>query len=89
MNFYNKKLVRVFCLFKHKAWAITLGQNTFYSVPKEEVSIYWKRHEDKHKQQWKEVGLFLFPIKYLWFSMTRGYYNNPYEREARRAELTE
>lgn len=44
------------------------------------------RHEVKHILQYQEHGWFLFLMKYLWYSMRYGYYNNPLEREARAAE---
>lgn len=44
------------------------------------------RHEVKHILQYQEHGWFMFLIKYLWYCVRFGYYNNPLEREARAAE---
>ena len=88
MDKFNQKWVRIFCLFRSKTWAITLGQTTFYSASKEFVSedLKWQRHENKHKEQWEKEGLFFFPLKYLFYSIRYGYKNNPYEIEARSCE---
>lgn len=46
----------------------------------------WVKHELCHIQQFKEHGYFGFIIKYLWESFRKGYYNNRFEVEARKAE---
>jgi len=46
----------------------------------------WLRHEVCHVKQWNRKGYLLFLIQYLWFSARVGYYNNPFEFEARQAE---
>lgn len=46
----------------------------------------WVKHETCHLQQFKKHGNFIFIVKYLWESMKRGYHNNKYEIEARKAE---
>jgi hypothetical protein len=46
----------------------------------------WVRHELCHIRQFKEHGCFLFIVKYTWESITKGYYNNRFEEEARAAE---
>ena len=46
----------------------------------------WVKHELCHIKQFKEHGYFLFFVKYLWESIRKGYYNNRFEVEARRAE---
>jgi hypothetical protein len=38
-------------------------------------------HELVHVRQWRTVPL--FPLRYLWESLRRGYRNNRFEREAR------
>lgn len=45
------------------------------------------RHEIKHAEQMKRDGVLRFLVKYLWWSVRYGYWNNPYEIEARAAEL--
>lgn len=46
----------------------------------------WVKHELCHVQQYKQYGFFNFLLRYLWESMRKGYYNNKYEVEARKAE---
>ncbi|MEO6251675.1 MAG: DUF4157 domain-containing protein [Ferruginibacter sp.] len=46
----------------------------------------WVKHELCHIQQFKKHGYFGFIIKYLWESLRKGYYNNRFEVEARKAE---
>jgi hypothetical protein len=46
----------------------------------------WLKHELCHIRQFKQHGFLLFIIKYLWQSVKKGYYNNPFEVEARAAE---
>ena len=84
MNYFNQKWVLMLRTPRDcTTWAITLGQNTFYSTPWADPA--WQRHEDCHKAQWAKDGL-CFMIKYLWYSARLGYWNNPYEIEARKAE---
>jgi hypothetical protein len=72
-------------LFNTSEWAITIGQTTYYSCPKQSVNDRWKRHEDKHKEQWLREGAIKFTIKYLYYQLRFGYDMNPYEIEARKA----
>jgi len=46
----------------------------------------WLKHELCHIKQFKEHGYFIFVVKYLWESIRKGYYNNRFEIEARKAE---
>lgn len=46
----------------------------------------WVKHELCHIRQFKQHGYFCFIIKYLWESLRKGYYNNRFEVEARKAE---
>jgi hypothetical protein len=46
----------------------------------------WVKHELCHIRQFKQHGYFCFIVKYLWESMRKGYYNNRFEVEARKAE---
>jgi len=48
----------------------------------------WVRHELKHVEQFNYYGAIPFVVRYLWESLKKGYYNNRYEVEARRAELS-
>jgi hypothetical protein len=49
----------------------------------------WVRHELKHVEQFSYYGTIPFVIRYLWESIKNGYYNNRFEVEARRAEVSE
>lgn len=44
------------------------------------------RHELKHIEQMQNEGYIRFFTKYLWYSARYGYFDNPYEVEAREAE---
>ena len=46
----------------------------------------WLKHELCHIRQFRENGFFMFLTRYLWESMRKGYYNNRFEIEARKAE---
>ena len=46
----------------------------------------WVKHELCHINQFKKYGYFNFVVRYLWQSLRKGYYNNPFEVEARKAE---
>jgi len=85
MDIYNSKFPMLFALGGAKQWAVTIGQTTWYSVPKEQVDDAWRRHEDEHKRQWQEEGRLKFATKYLWYQARYGYQNNPYEIEARQS----
>ena len=90
MDKYNHWLGKFLKKINHaKDYAITLGQTVYYSESKEYVMARprWIKHENCHKKQWKEEGLFKFAIKYMWYNLTKGYEKNPYEIEARAASL--
>jgi hypothetical protein len=40
-----------------------------------------------HVKQWKREGAFVFLYKYIKYSFQLGYFNNPFEIEARKASL--
>jgi hypothetical protein len=46
----------------------------------------WVKHELCHIRQYRQQGMVIFIIKYLWESIRKGYYNNRFEVEARAAE---
>lgn len=46
----------------------------------------WVKHELCHIRQFKQHGYFCFIVKYLLESIRKGYYNNRFEVEARKAE---
>jgi hypothetical protein len=65
--------------------------NTIYlhCISKEEIinNTQLLQHEVMHIKQWKREGAFIFLFKYIKFTFQFGYYNNPLEIEARKAEL--
>jgi hypothetical protein len=46
------------------------------------------RHELQHVRQYRQQGFVRFLFLYLLESLRKGYYNNRFEAEARRAEMT-
>ena len=57
-----------------------------YALPGHENNQRLLRHERKHLEQIERDGRLLFSIKYLWWLVRCGYWLNPYEIEARKAE---
>lgn len=53
---------------------------------KEEVTDKLFRHELEHVYQVRRLGWLKFYITYLWYLVTKGYKNNPYELEANARE---
>lgn len=47
----------------------------------------WLCHELQHVKQYQKEGSFIFLCKYIWYWMQVGYYNIPYEKDARDNEL--
>jgi hypothetical protein len=83
-------VARVAAFFmKGQKVAIVLGNTIYLHGTKEAEfleTIHWLRHELMHVWQYRQQGTFLFLIKYGWESLQKGYWNNPYEIEAREAE---
>ena len=74
---------------KSKAVAMVLGSTIhLHNISKEDFlkNTRLVKHELCHVQQYKEHGFIGFLIKYLWGCMRYGYYNCPFEKEARAAE---
>ncbi|MGH7551835.1 MAG: eCIS core domain-containing protein [Longimicrobiales bacterium] len=67
------------------AAATTLG-DTIIVHPSVELTERLLTHELEHVRQWRRQP-FLFPVLYAWNHLRFGYESNPYEVEARRAEL--
>lgn len=44
------------------------------------------RHEAKHLEQIRRDGPLGFSVRNVWWTLRHGYWNNPYEREARACE---
>ena len=69
--------------------AIVLGRTIhLYNVSKQELlkNEKWLKHELCHIKQFQQYGFITFIAKYLWESIKKGYFNNKFEVEARRAE---
>ncbi|AYD48615.1 DUF4157 domain-containing protein [Arachidicoccus soli] len=76
---------------KEKRVAITMGNKIYlFGVNKEAFmkDEPWVRHELTHVQQFEKYGFAKFIGKYLLESFKKGYYNNKWEEEARRAETS-
>ena len=90
MDQYNSRIAKIarWCGGGTRGYAITLGQTTYYTESEAYVLAdpAWMAHENWHKVQWARDGIFKFAILYLWYSITKGYQNNPYEVEAREHE---
>lgn len=67
-----------------KGW--TSFWHTIYVLPGHEHDKRLLRHERCHLEQIERDGRLLFSIRYLWWLARYGYWNNPYEVEARAAE---
>ena len=59
---------------------------TIYVLPGYEHDRRLLRHERKQLEQIERDGRLVFSIKYLWWLARYGYWLNPYEIEARKAE---
>ena len=86
---YNQKWTLYFAQGEATTNAITLSKDTTYYSESECVvnsDRAWQRHENKHKEQWRRDGI-LFPFIYIYRHLKYGYENNPYEVDARNAEI--
>ena len=77
---YNSKFVPK----GYKAWVIY--PYMFFSEAKCTDVLF--RHELQHVYQVRKYGWFKFYATYLWYSATKGYWDNPYEIEARGVQNT-
>ena len=69
--------------------AIVIGRTIhLYNVTRQQFlqNEKWVKHEACHLKQFQRHGYFSFILKYLWESVWKGYQQNKYEAEARRAE---
>ena len=67
------------------AAAVTLGR-TVLVHPSVRPGNRLIRHELAHVRQWERHPL-TFPFRYIGYHIRHGYHDNPYEAEARAAEL--
>ena len=74
----------VFARMGAPAAAVTLGR-TIVVNPGSRLTARLLAHELVHVRQWRHD--LLFPLRYTMATIRHGYLNNPYEVEARQAEL--
>lgn len=61
--------------------------NTIYYLREKDLNDEkLRKHELCHVAQIKREGYIKFTIKYMWYNFKVGYWNNPYEIEARQVE---
>lgn len=68
--------------------AITLPPWGVYALAEHLDDERLQRHEQAHWEQALRMGTPKFYAKYLWYSLRYGYFHNPMEVEARKAEQT-
>ena len=67
-----------------QGWTSCWG--VIYMAPGYELHEALLRHERKHLEQMQRDGKLVYSIKYSYWLLRYGYWNNPYEIEARAAE---
>jgi len=70
-----------------KGW--TSFWNTIYLDPEHLDDEPLIRHEMAHIDQIQRDGKIVFTLKYLFWTVRYGYWNNPYEIEARQKEISD
>jgi hypothetical protein len=94
VRIYENSRIAAIAAFKLRTrrCAVVIGHSIFlHKTLKEEFlsDTRWVKHELCHVRQWKQKGWLLFGLQYLWLSIRFGYYNNPFEIEARNAETSD
>ena len=72
-----------------RAVAMVMGNTIhLHNISKEEFLQDERlvKHELCHVEQYRQHGFIRFIVRYLWESLRKGYYNNPFEVAAREAE---
>ena len=69
-----------------KMGAIVMPNGVCYVTLPLPLPLWLQRHEAVHWEQYNRHGRLLFVIMYLVELMRRGYWNNKFEIEARKAE---
>ncbi len=87
---HNSIIARVAAFVLRSSSCALVIRNTIYLYGiRQEAFLQntaWLRHELTHVIQYQREGMLFFLLKYVYFSITKGYTNNPYEIEARGAE---
>lgn len=66
--------------------AITISKDTAWYIDYKSLdNENLRKHEEVHMAQFEQHGWFKFVVKYLYYSCRYGYWNNPFEVEARNA----
>lgn len=79
---YKSKLLIFF-----PKWVDAFVFNKTIYVRESTISNRLLKHELQHVKQYKEQGIFKFLIKYFYYNIRYGYKNNPFEIEAKLAEV--
>ena len=64
--------------------AVPMPWRVVYVLPEQIDSQVLREHERVHYEQMEKDGLLWWHLKYAWFLLIYGYWNNPYEVEAYR-----
>ncbi len=84
--------------FRARIALFKMGKGSVAMVMRRTIYIYgvnkekflenedWLCHELQHVKQYEREGTVKFLCKYIWYWMRYGYYNMPYEKEARANE---
>jgi hypothetical protein len=75
-----------------KKTALVFGKTIYlHNATREELLAdhRWLSHELAHVAQYKKYGVLKFLLLYSWYSLRHGYYNNPFEVEARSKEIAD
>ena len=82
-------------------WALTAPWGVIYILPEilptcmrngpggvqvPDETAHLLKHERRHEQQMNNEGATKFWMRYFWYCLRFGYWDNPYEIEARAAE---
>lgn len=80
-----KGLIKLYMnLFGFKG--LTTPWKQIYVIEGYENSQWLINHEQMHLQQMHRDGWLFFHLRYFYYTIRYGYWNNPYEIEARQAE---
>ena len=69
--------------------AMVIGKTIYlHNTTREDffLDARWVKHEMAHVEQYQQHGILKFLLLYTWYSIKYGYYNNPFEIEAREKE---
>lgn len=78
-------IVRLAGLIVPGTLGVTIWPFIFIWPPKWECNKNLVRHEKKHLEQYVRYGIVGFLPVYIYYSIRFGYWNNPFEKEARKA----